>query len=61
MKEDIKHATDEFFKASEHVREALDTIALKGIPFDGSLYEAIEQCGLFLERQAKLLQRKANK
>lgn len=56
MNEDVKHVIDELFKASEHVREALDTIDLCGIPWDGSLLVAIEQCGNFLESQAKFAQ-----
>lgn len=58
MKEDIQHTANELFKASESIREALDTIDLKNIPFDESLKVALENCGNFLEKTAQKLQKK---
>lgn len=58
MNEELHHVADCLFKASENIREALDTIDIKNLPFDGSLLVALESCSNFLEEHAQRTQKK---
>lgn len=58
----LEEASKSLFTASESIREALDTIDLKLAPYkpvDGSTIQALEGCLDYLERVAKILQKKA--
>lgn len=58
----LEEASKSLFTASESIRDALDTIDLKIEPYkpvDGSTIQALESCSDYLEKVAKLLQKKA--
>lgn len=57
--EDMRHAINEVFKASESLREALDTLDLSGYEDEEGHCERLEALQAEAERIAQRLQRKA--
>lgn len=58
-REDLLHAVNEIFKASESLREALDTLDLCGYEPQGGEVETLERAQAKTERIAQRLQAKA--
>lgn len=58
-REDLLHAVNEIFKASESLREALDTLDLGGYEPQGGEVETLERAQAKTERIAQRLQAKA--